>query len=162
MDAALVHRKLFDKACQIASRAVMQDTSLAGKHFAVNVDTDEWLTGSNPYEAYRMSCKFPESAQVFLVGAETAQHYQKHSTTLAGYQSAPEFAWMFGRLRYDVTASFFEELVEEFRRQAGADRARGRTNLAQCLDGVAESLQGVQRRMAHVWSICEPHMKDIT
>ncbi len=64
-------------------------------------------------------------------------------------------------MRYDQTAAVILELYEDITRQAAADRAGGRTQLAGQLEQCAEALHQAHQSMDAVWKICEPHMRQM-
>ena len=63
-------------------------------------------------------------------------------------------------MTYDQTASFIEKLADDLKRQADADKGRGRVNLAAELYAAAERLYEARDNIHLAWKICEPYMKE--
>lgn len=85
----------------------------------------------------------------------------KHPRNIEGFEgSLDQLAKSIGNMTYDQTASFIEKLSDDIRRQADADLARGRINLASELYATANELYRARDKMDLAWKICEPYMKD--
>jgi len=64
-----------------------------------------------------------------------------------------------GEMRYDSVAEFITSLADEVVRQAEADRAGERVQLASKLEETARKLYEARDEMQKVWRICKPYMK---
>lgn len=73
--------------------------------------------------------------------------------------SLEQLAGAIGNMTYDQTASFIEKLADDIKRQADADFARGRTQLASKLYATAKDLYRAKENMDLAWEICIPYMK---
>ena len=83
-----------------------------------------------------------------------------HPRTVNGYEDSLErLAQAIGNMAYDQAASFIEKLADDFKRQADADKNRGRIKLAEELYAAAEKMYEARDRMHLAWKICEPYMK---
>jgi len=85
----------------------------------------------------------------------------KHPKQVKGFEgSLEQLASAIGNMTYDQTASFIEKLANDIKRQADADFARGKTQLASKLYAAAENLYSAKENMDRAWKICIPYMKD--
>jgi len=82
-----------------------------------------------------------------------------HPTHVQGLD-ARDTAHEVAALRYDSAAHFLQWLAREYQMQASADRGRGRTQLADQLEVLAHGLQETADKMAGIFKLCAPHMKD--
>ncbi len=84
-----------------------------------------------------------------------------HPRTVKGYEgSLEQLVHAVGNMTYDQVASFIEKLADDFKRQADADKNRGRIKLAKELYAAAEKMYEARDKMHLAWKICEPYMKD--
>ena len=85
----------------------------------------------------------------------------RHPRQVEGFEgSLEQLAGSIGNMTYDETASFIEKLADDIKRQADADFARGRTQLASKLYATAENLYTAKENMNLAWKICIPYMKN--
>ena len=84
----------------------------------------------------------------------------KHPLEIEGFGSLDELAEEVGNLRYDKTRDFLSSLADDIKRQADADKGRGRLQLAEKLYQTAERLYSARDEMERAWKICEPYMKE--
>ena len=84
-----------------------------------------------------------------------------HPRNVEGYEgSLDQLAQSIGNMTYDQVALFIEKLADDMKRQADADKARGRSKLATELYATANELYQARDRMGLAWKVCEPYMKD--
>ncbi|MBS3123820.1 hypothetical protein J4437_04265 [Candidatus Woesearchaeota archaeon] len=84
----------------------------------------------------------------------------EHPRNVKGYDgSLEELAQSIGNMAYNQTALFIEKLADGLKRQADADLARGRDQLASELYATANRLYEAKESMGSAWKICEPYMK---
>lgn len=84
----------------------------------------------------------------------------KHPEQVEGFDgSLEDLAKAVGNMTYDQTASFLEKLADDLRRQADADLARGRKQLASKLYATSEELLSSRDKMNLAWKVCAPYMK---
>lgn len=84
----------------------------------------------------------------------------RHPRHVEGFEGPlEELAKNIGNMTYDRVEEFIGELADDIKRQADADSARGRKNLARELYATAEILYWAKTNMGLVWKICEPYMK---
>jgi hypothetical protein len=73
--------------------------------------------------------------------------------------SAAELAGKIGDLRYDDARDVLRELAEKFKKDAAADRGRGRPQLAGYLQSVSCWLKLATQDCARAWRLSEPYMR---
>jgi len=84
----------------------------------------------------------------------------KHLTIQEAFgMPARRLAEKIGDLRYDAARDLFSALSEKFKRDAVADRGRGRPILAQHLVSISHWQKLAMQECASAWRISEPHMK---
>lgn len=84
----------------------------------------------------------------------------KHQGFIEGFDvSLEEAARRAGNMKYDSLAEYIGYLADDLKRQADADREKGRVTLAEGLYDVVRTLRVSQEKMEGVWKICEPFMK---
>lgn len=84
-----------------------------------------------------------------------------HPRTVNGYEDSLErLVLAIGNMAYDQAASFIEMLADDFKRQADADKDRGRIKLAKELYAAAEKMYEARDKVYLAWKICEPYMKE--
>ena len=89
----------------------------------------------------------------------------KHKSWIKNYEGNFEkLAEEIGDLRYDTLAEFLELLGKKIEIDGQKDNSRGRTKLANSLQGSAKALIESSKNIKEAWRICEPYMfpKDIT
>ena len=83
-----------------------------------------------------------------------------HPRIINGYEDSLErLAQAVGSMAYDQVSSFIEKLADDLKRQADADKSRGRIKLAAELYAAAEKMYEARDKMDLAWKFCEPYMK---
>lgn len=83
-----------------------------------------------------------------------------HETTIKKYDGTlKDLANDMGDLQYDALAKFLEYMATKIAEDGAKDRARGRTQLAKCLEKSADLIGKSTKEMEKAWGICEPYMK---
>lgn len=83
-----------------------------------------------------------------------------HEITIKKYDgSLKDLVKDIGDLQYDALAEFLEHLATKIAEDGTKDRARGRTQLATCLEKSADSIGESAKEIKKTWVICEPYMK---
>ncbi|MCF7798404.1 hypothetical protein K9M74_00720 [Candidatus Woesearchaeota archaeon] len=84
----------------------------------------------------------------------------KHPNHIKGFTgSIDELAYAIGNTTYDVSVDVLGKLADDYTRQADADKARGRVQLATQLYKTAEKLYEARDAMQQAWNICKPYMQ---
>lgn len=85
----------------------------------------------------------------------------KHKTAVEGYEDLLQLlSERIHRMRYDKVEEFCRHTSAEFRKQAEGDRAKGRDQLAALLEEAAAAAEQQEKRLARIWALCKPHMKE--
>lgn len=82
-----------------------------------------------------------------------------HPVTLDGTRSPEDIGKDLARMRFDIMLRILRAWWQEISRQARADRARGRHQLAQALFDAADRFGSVVRCIDQAWRISKPHME---
>lgn len=89
------------------------------------------------------------------------EHQPIHPTTVARYPvSLEDLAKDVAQMRYDAVADFFGYLAKEVKKQAEADKEKGREQLRVKLENSAHFLNELVEEISAAWKICKPYMKD--
>ena len=84
----------------------------------------------------------------------------KHPKEIIGFKGTiDDLVFSIGNTTYDTTIVFLDKLSKEYTRQANADEARGRTQLAEQLYSTAQKLYEARDAMQKAWNICKPYMQ---
>ena len=88
------------------------------------------------------------------------KEYSKHPRDVKGFNgNLEELAQNIGNMQYDCTANFICALADDIRKQANADKNRGRLKLASRLYETSQELYKSSEAMQKVWKICERYMR---
>jgi len=86
----------------------------------------------------------------------------KHPKDVKGFSgSIDELAFAIGNTTYDTTVEFLGKLADDYKRQADADKNKGRIQLATQLYTTAEKLYEARDAMQKARDICKPYMQTI-
>jgi monomeric isocitrate dehydrogenase len=85
----------------------------------------------------------------------------KHPETITAYpDSLTTLANEIGDLRYDALAEFLMTLSQKLESDGKKDGARGRKQLAHCLQASSEAIKHATEEIQTAWHICEPYMHE--
>ena len=85
----------------------------------------------------------------------------KHPCHIEGFNgSLEEAVSAVGKMRYDCTAEFLGKLADDIKRQADADKVRGRPQLANLLYETAEQIYFARDKMQKTSELCKQHMEE--
>ena len=88
---------------------------------------------------------------------------KRHPTHVPGYYGpAEQLGQRIGGLRYDINLAIDRALIQEYARQARADRKAGHPQLARLLNQRVRIMQKAARNMERIYNLCrdKPGMLD--